>query len=350
MGLWKPALIAIAVALTGCNSPAEVAFAYSSDAPSRTGLLPLEDGVVLGNEAGALIRLDPNGRERWRIELIRELVARPARVGDTVVAVTSSGEWVGVEVDTGQERWRLGGKPVVHLPLASDDQRVFAVADDGSVEAISGASGGTAWTRLPPRGLPKKPTLTSPPVWLGWRLFVGLGPAGMFAMDPLEGGTLWHRPLGDVLGFLAEGERVYALTREGELSALRAVDGQTEWSRPLGVKPQGGPWLARGLLWIGLEDEDVLMAVDPQNGAEVWRVKLPAPVRGGVGEFRELVLVPTNGRKGHLLGFRPGQATPILDLRADSALRTPPVVLDDRALVLAADGRVLAWDILRTSR
>jgi outer membrane protein assembly factor BamB len=350
MGLGKLTLVAFAVALTGCNSPAEEAFAYSSDAPSRTGLLPLAEGVILGNEAGALIRLDQEGRERWRVELVRELVARPARVGDTVVAVTSAGEWVGVDLDSGEQRWRLGGKPAVHLPLASDDQRAFAVADDGSVEAISGRSGGTAWKRLPPEGLDGRAELAAPPVWLGGRLFVGLGPAGMYALDPLDGARLWHRAIGDVLGFLAEGERVYALTREGELFALRASDGQPEWSRPLGVKVQSGPWLARGLLWIGLQDEDVLLAVDPQNGAEVWRVSLPAPLRGGVGEYRELVLVPTNGREGQLLGFRPGQSAPVLDLRADSPLRTPPVVLDERALVLAADGRVLAWDILRTSR
>ncbi len=350
MGIGKLALVAIAVALTGCNSPAEVAFAYSSDAPSRTGLLPLADGVVLGNEAGALIRIDEDGREKWRLELVRELVARPARVGNTVVAVTTAGEWVGVDLDSGRERWRLGGKPIVHLPLASDEQRAFAVADDGSVQAISGGSGGTAWKRLPPRGLPARAELTAPPVWLGWRLFVGLGPAGMFALDPLEGATLWHQPIGDVVGFLAEGERVYALTRDGALFALRATDGQTEWSQKLGVSAQSGPWLARGLLWIGLKDEDALIAVDPQNGAEVWRVKLPAALRGGVGEYRDLVLVPTNGREGRLLGFRPGQAAPILDLRADSPLRTEPVVLDDRTLVLAADGRVLAWDILRTSR
>ena len=67
-------------------------------------------------------------------------------------------------------------------------------------------------------------------------------------------------------------------------------------------------------------------------------------------QIGQLVLVPTNGREGRLLGFRPGQDEPIVDVRADSALRTAPRVVGETVIAQAADGRVLAWSIKRTSR
>jgi outer membrane protein assembly factor BamB len=344
----KLALLCFAGLLLSCSMPAERAWSYSSDAPSRTGLLPLEDGVVLGNEAGALLRLDDEGRELWRLELVRELVARPTVVGTTVVAATTAGEWVGAELATGRELWRVGGRPVVTSPLVSDAERAFAIAQDGSVQAISVGSGGTIWKRLPPRGLPGGHLPQGAIAMLEGALIVSLGPAGVWALDPADGATLWQRPLGEVVGVLAEGERVYAVTGEGQLTALRASDGGVEWTRRLEAEVTAGPWLARGLLWVAVGPSS-LLAADSQDGSEVWRLALPGPVRGGLGEYRELVLVPTDTREGRLLGFRPGQARPVLELRADSALRTSPVVSADQVRVVAADGRVLCWRITRTS-
>ncbi|MBX5482568.1 MAG: PQQ-binding-like beta-propeller repeat protein [Myxococcaceae bacterium] len=345
----KVALLAgLALALSGCDQAAELSWSWAGEGPSRSGLTEVDGGVIFGNEAGALVRLDETGRVRWRVQVGREIAARPAVVGDVVVAATTSGEWLGVSLQTGAEKWRLGGKPALTVPLASDDQRAYAVADDGSVFAISGSSGGTAWRLLPPRGVGDAAGLCAPVAKNG-RLHVALGKAGLFALNPADGETLWRRSVGEVVGFLVEGARLYAATREGRVLALDAGTGAVEWERTLDEKPQAGPWLARGLLWIAF-DERGLMSLDPQDGAETWRVQLPAPARGGVAAWREIVLVPTDGREGRLWGLRPGQAEPVVNLRADSALRTAPRVFGDTVLTLASDGRVLAWKIKRASR
>jgi outer membrane protein assembly factor BamB len=142
------------------------------------------------------------------------------------------------------------------------------------------------------------------------------------------------------------------VTRPGKLHALSATDGRLAWAQDLEGEATGGPWLARGRLWYGLKgrEGDYLVAANLETGAESWRVQLPARLSGSLGEYRDLVLVPTSGRDGRLFGFRPGQSARILDLRADSPLRSGPVVFDDEAVVLASDGRVLAWEILRTER
>jgi outer membrane protein assembly factor BamB len=338
----------LVAALGGCDRAATHAWTWSGDGPSRSGLHRLEDGVLFGNEAGTLVRLNRDGSAAWTAQVGREVAARPTVVGGTAVAATVGGEWVGVELSTGREAWRVGNKPPLLLPLASDDRRVFAVAQDGSVLAISPASGGTAWKRVPPRGYTGTPPPSAAPVAHDGRLFVGLGPAGLFALEPGFGELLWHRAGVDVLGFLVEGERVYVLGRDGRLLALRAADGGVEWERSVERAVSGGPHLARGLLWVATSGVG-LLAVDPQDGTETWHVALPAALRGGVGEYRELVLVPTSGRAGRLLGFRPGREAPVVDARADSALRSEPVLFGDLAIVQASDGRVLAWEIRRTT-
>lgn len=336
------------VQAAGCDRPSAHAWTWSGDGPSRSGLYPLEDGVLFGNEAGALVRLGADGEMVWSAQLGREVAARPVVVGGTAVAATVGGEWVGVALDEGRELWREGNKPVLLLPLAADDKRVYGIAPDGSVLAFSPASGGTVWKRVPPGGYSAQPQPSAAPVLLGGTLFVGLGSAGLFALEPAFGDVVWRAPKLDVVGVLAEGARLYVLTRDSRLLALRAKDGAVEWERALDRGVSAGPWLARGLLWIATAGTG-LVAVDPQDGTETWHVTLPGAVRGGVGEFRELVLVPTDSREGRLLGFRPGRDAPILTVRADSALRSAPVLFGNTVIVQAADGRVLAWTIRRTT-
>lgn len=348
--IWKLALSAsLLLVLSACERPAELDWSWAGNGPSRSGLVALGDGVIFGNEAGELVRLSADGTPVWRTLVGGEVASRPAVVGDTVVASTIGGEWVGVDFETGKEKWRLGGKPALTLPLASDDTRAYAVADDGSVMAISGANGGTVWKVLPPRGVTGALRLDAAPAVVEGRLFVGLGAAGLRALNPEDGETLWQKRIGEVVGFLAVGDRLYVLSAEGTMAALQASTGAVQWQQTLKLKPTGGPWLARGLLWVAAEG-DVLAAVDPQDGTETWQTKLPAPLKGGVSDYRELVLVPTNGREGRLLGLRPGQAEPVIDVHVDSALRTEPRVIGDEVLVQASDGRVLAWQIKRTSR
>jgi outer membrane protein assembly factor BamB len=332
----------------GCTRPASLEFTFSTDAPTRAGLLRLEDGVVVGNEGGTLLRLGLDGKERRRVQLHRELAATPARAGTTIVAATVAGEWVGVDSDSGEERWRLDGRAPVLAPLSADASQAYVVATDGAVMAISPASGGTVWQRLPPRQLGKNPApIRTAPALVNGALVAGLGRAGLFAFDTEDGGQLWHLALGELLGFIAEGERLYVLTREGLLAAVRAREGKVEWQRQLGEHVHLGPSMARGLLWVGVAGNG-LLALDPQDGSEAWRTELPAPLGGPVAEYRELVLVPTRGPEGRLLGLRPARPEPVLELRLHSPLRSEAQLFGDLMLVMPADGRVLGYELRRT--
>jgi outer membrane protein assembly factor BamB len=164
----------------------------------------------------------------------------------------------------------------------------------------------------------------------------------VFALDLDDGRVKWRQRLARPRGLAAAAGRVYAAGGQGRLTAFEGEDGKVAWTRELGAEVSGGPSLALGALWVGLEDR-TLLQLDPADGHEVWRTALPAPLRAGVAEAKGLVLVPTSAGEGKLVALRPGESQPVFEVRADSPLRTQPVVMGEVLVFAAADGRVLGY-------
>jgi outer membrane protein assembly factor BamB len=88
-----------------------------------------------------------------------------------------------------------------------------------------------------------------------------------------------------------------------------------------------------------------LLELSPADGKRLSGVSLPAPLVTQLAVHGELLLVPTSGREGQLLALRRQGTAPAFSLRADTPLRTPPIVMGDQLFVLGLDGRVLSWSI-----
>lgn len=337
-------LLAIVALMAACRQPTDKLFAYSSDAPSRAGLVPLGDGVLVGNEGGRLLRLSPKGEPVWQVELGREVAARPTVSGDGIIVGTVGGTLVSLTLAQGTERWRLTGQPAVLTPLVSDAGAAYVVAPDGSVRALAVNSGEVRWRRPLPPGEPR-PDATRPlpsPVLAGGLLVAALGDAGVVALSARDGTVRWRRPLTQVLGLEARDEALYVSTRKGEVLALGLADGQVRWRQTPAKALTSPPSFALGNLWVGT-DEPLLLALSPQDGREVFRVGLPAPLVTQVAEFHEWLLVPTRGNQGWLLGLKPHEGPPVFSLRLDTPLLTRPVVLGEQLFAQGQDGRVLSW-------
>jgi outer membrane protein assembly factor BamB len=337
-------LLALAALMAACRQPAAPLFTFSSDAPSRAGLVPLEDGVLMGNEAGRFLRLDRQGTPLWRVELGREVAAPPAVSGGSVIVGTVGGTLVSLALADGSERWRLTGQPPVLSPLVSDAGFVYVVAPEGTVRALAVDSGEVRWRRPLPSGVPRlKATRPMPaPVLAGGVLVVVLGEAGLFALSPQDGAVRWRRPLAGVLGMEAREEVLYVSTQKGEVLALGLATGQVRWRQTPASALSSPPGVAQGLVWVGTEDK-LLLALSPEDGRESFRLALPAPLVTQVAEFREWLLVPTRDSQGWLLALKPREGPPLFTLRLDTPLLTRPVVLGDQLFVVGQDGRVLSW-------
>ena len=325
-----------------CSAPLLPVFTVSGDAPSRTGLTPLEDGAVFGNDAGRVIRLDGTGRVLWTVETGAEIELPLVVTEDGVVGAVSGGDTlVALDADSGHERWRAGGQPPV-AGLAAAATRIVLLGKEGELRSFAARSGGLPLRRgwnaslglrghSPPRGL-----LTVE------RSVLAVGPAAVLLLSPEDGALRWKATVRDPTGAVLEGDALWVAEQSGRLLVLDARSGAQRRTMPLGQRAVSPPSAALGRIWVGLEDHS-LIGVDAHGEQPPWRASLPAPLVGGVAEWQDRVLVPTSGREGRLLAIdlaRPGSPA---TARVDSALRTRPVIHGNVAWVLATDGRVLAF-------
>ncbi|XXF79570.1 PQQ-binding-like beta-propeller repeat protein [Myxococcaceae bacterium GXIMD 01537] len=348
-------LVLIAAWGMACQRPAERSFRYSSDAASRSGLVALADGVVLGNEAGAVVRLGRDGQPVWRVGLGREVAARPTVSGDGIVAGTVAGELVSLTLAEGKERWRQSGQPPVLTALASDASSVYVVAPDGAVRAHALDSGQVRWRRPGPRPEEAHLDASRPlpaPVLAGGVLGVALGDAGLVALSTADGAVRWRQPVGQVLGLEVADGVLYASTRTGRVLALGLADGVKRWESAPAPGLTSPPTLALGRLWVGAAEAEkaTLLGLSPGDGTVTAREVLPAPLSARPAVFGPWLLVPTDDRQGRLLALPGGQGEPAFTLRLDTPLRTQPLVLEDQLFVLGQDGRVLSWRLRQPER
>jgi outer membrane protein assembly factor BamB len=333
-----PALLALAA----CRQPVERTFSYSTDAPSRAGLLSTPRGVIAANDFGTVALLDPTGHAAWRVSACREVIARPALAGEVVVVACSAGDWVGLNLSDGTERWRSKAGSSFQTPLASDGDRAFGVDQDAAVWAFEAATGASVWRRPGGELRPSKErrAFAAPVVWEGL-LVASLAEAGLHAFDAGRGSLRWRLPTRGLSGLLPEADRLFVLWPSGKIGALRK-DASWIWTREIGTPALSGPTLAFGLLWISVEG-NLLIGLSTEDGAERARFNLPAPATGRIAELNGLLVAPTTGLEGRLVAFRLGQAHYAFSARTDSPLRTDALVLDGQVVVAPTDGRVLGF-------
>jgi outer membrane protein assembly factor BamB len=340
-------LVLLVTGGAGCQRGPERVFAFSTDAPSRAGLVGLEDGVLVGNEAGALLRLDRRGEPKWRVKGGHEVAARPTVSGDSVIAGTVGGELVRLGLADGAERWRLTGEPPVLTALVSDDASVYVLGPDGSVRAHTLETGQVRWRRPAPNAEESHidPSQRLPtPVLAGEVLVVSLGDAGLVGLSTAEGEVRWRQPMTQVLGMTRENDTLYVSMRNGRMAALDVEDGALRWEQAPAAVLTSPPTYVQGVLWVGTEPPQ-LLAVSPSDGRRLSSITLPSPVVTQIAVHAEHVVVPTNGREGWVLVLRRQGGAPVLTLRTDTPLRTQPVVIGDQLFVLGLDGRVLSWNL-----
>ena len=152
--------------------------------------------IVVGTQGAGLISLDPEGRERWRVELVGDVDSAPALGRDGSIYVGDDGGRLVAVSARGQVRWTadVGGpvRSAVTLDLRSskgkrarapkETERIYVTTLAGSLHAFN-RSGASLWS-----------------------LEIG---APIQATPAVDGeGTLF---------FGAQDERLYAVTRAGDV-------------------------------------------------------------------------------------------------------------------------------------
>ncbi|MCW8944860.1 MAG: outer membrane protein assembly factor BamB [Sedimenticola sp.] len=320
----------------------------------RVKLVPFVRGdtVYAASRNGEVRALNSaSGRALWSVDTELEISGGPGAGEGLVLVGTSNGEVVALDVAGGSEKWRARvSSEVLSVPQAARGVVVVHTID-GKLFGIDAATGSQKW--IYDRSTPVL-TLhgSSSPVIRGNRVIAGFASGKLVMLDLVSGDLQWEvsitAPSGrselermvDIDGDpLVVGDVVYVTTYQGEMAAVSIDTGVVLWRRKLSSYAGMGADFSQ--LYVS-DDTDHILAVDPGNGAALWKNqklqyrKLTAPI-----ELNGTIMVGDFEGYLHLLSREDGRLVGRVRI-AKSAISTTPIVKDGVAYIYADGGEIAA--------
>lgn len=165
---------------------------------------------------------------------------------------------------------------------------------------------------------------------------------------------LWSAKLGDEAEFLrvalrpaGDGNRIYAASVDGNVSALDPETGKQVWRQKLDMRLSSGPGVGNGIVVV-VSSDGIVIALDASNGEERWRSdvggeSLATPVTSPNG-----VVIQTVDNRLRMLEHFDGrerwvvlQSMPVLTMRGSAA----PLVVGSNVVAGFDNGRLVAVDL-----
>ena len=161
----------------------------------------------------------------------------------------------------------------------------------------------------------------------------------------------WSRSIGNGQGdglyrlnpLLADGV-IYAVSEEGELAAFDADSGKLRWESELEIPISGGVGKYRDSLLLGGAD-GLVMRLSAEDGSEIWRRPVTGEVLAAPQSNGEVVVAQAYDGKLMAFDYETGEKlwtfsndVPVLTLRGTST----PTIYNDFVIAGFADGKVIA--------
>lgn len=227
-----------------------------------------------------------------------------------------------------------------------------------------------AWSASVGSGGDDEAALLSQPVVMAGRVFVLDSEAELSALDAKDGHVYWTRRLGDdddqavfPGGIAGDGDRIYAATGVGEAMALSAADGKEVWRVRLPGPVRGAPTVANGQMYVvTLENRTIALSIE--DGRRLWEhqgINEVAALLGGAAPAvsGSTVLTPYSSGELYALLAENGRVVWVESLSSVRTLdaiskladiRGNPVVDRDLAFAVSHAGRMAAIDVRTGAR
>ncbi|HEY5956073.1 MAG TPA: PQQ-binding-like beta-propeller repeat protein [Polyangiaceae bacterium] len=271
---------------------------------------PSDESVYFGSDDGALYKLDAsNGELRYRFSTNAEVSERPVLAGNRLYLVNANDTVICIDPKLGKLLWNQHRSPVAGMQLSGHSgllvwgNRVFVGFSDGMVVAYDSMTGAERWQPIDLAAEAEQTLGTAPehfdvdttpvadvvdgaPV-----VYVASAHGGLFALDAESGTQIWHTP--SVIG-------TTQLLLWNEPRGNRAADSAA-------VAEDEAPASRAKKLLIAATGASGLWAIEPSDGAVVWRSRLPdggvsgpVPVAGALlvsaSQLGMYLVSPLNGR------------------------------------------------------
>ena len=236
---------------------------------------------------GTVVALDPaTGKKLWDRNVGIPMRTSPTAADGRVLAVTIEGELVCLSADDGNEIWRyrgIGEKASIVSNASPAIEGSIAVVPftSGEVVGVNLQTGAAAWSEnlSHARGPSSLASMTDAarPIIDNGTVFA-VGHAGRMVATSLRGDRLWSVPVPGIQQPVASGESVFVVDTGGQLMALTRKDGKAQWTSKLpGSNVWSGPVLAGGKLWL-TSSKGQLVGVDAPTGKVATTLDLGSPI------------------------------------------------------------------------
>jgi outer membrane protein assembly factor BamB len=330
-----------------------VRWQYRTDGAVDSALAFAHDTVLAASAGGTVTALNAaTGESRWERTL--DTHGTPAlSAGAGFVAVSHAGTVTVFDVQTGKQQWQreLGAvqppaivpthrsPPADQSPAPRDrfDTTTMIVSGeyDGSVYAITAASGETRWQTETDATLCTAPTVTETAVYVG---SINNGVLAVGGEDEIQ----WEFATGSrIVGRPSAGENcVYAVERDGTVYAVSRADCAVQWRTSIEYQPGGRQTVAGSSLYVGSGStgRGSLCSIDRESGQREWRYSLDECVTTRPVLADGTVLI---GTKEGLHGVDSGSGTQRYRLDLDAAVCAGPTVAtrnDQTVMYVGDDG------------
>ena len=142
------------------------------------------------------------------------------------------------------------------------------------------------------------------------------------------------------------GEVIYAASADGEVVAVDRKRGKTLWEVDLDISLSGGVGVYKDVLLLG-SSEGLVLKLDANTGEQLWTTMLTGEILSPPQANGKVVVAQTYNGKLQGLDFATGQLlwtynskVPVLTIRGTSV----PIMENNRVYAGFANGRVLAFD------
>lgn len=309
------------------------------------------DSIYVADHDGSLVAINKeNGKRRWAVDTGLNISGGVGGHGSLLFVGTSDGVLAAYWRDSGEQAWRTQlSSEMLSVPAAAANI-VVAGTVDGNIQAYSTTNGEKLWSYTY-----SVPTLSlrgtaSPVIYKGAAL-IGTDNGRLIGLSSREGRLVFEATIAIPAGYSelhrmvdvdapvkVDREVIYAAAFQGRIVAFDMRSGQIAWARDRSVYRE----MAVDSSNVYLVDElSHVSAMDRWSGVTSWtQDKLHARPGSGVATYDDAVLI--GDFEGYLHALHKSDGRFIARRKLGDAIRSTPIVEDDRIYVWTRDGDLYA--------